>query len=379
MLDFVDAVRALVEAESPSSEPATVEQAQRVLVDLGRRLLDAEPEWYRSNGGPSSVAWHLGDADDPRRVLLLGHIDTVWPLNTVQRRPFTEVDDRLTGPGVFDMKAGLVLGLQTLAELDEEVPVTFLVTGDEEVGSGASRGTIESVALDCQACLVLEGAAAGGAVKSARRGWSFYTVEFEGRAAHAGLEPEKGVNVLPALADVVFGLRALNRPRAGITATPTQVHAGTTVNTVPGHGELTIDVRCDTGEQQTEVDKAIHGLADDAASGVQISVRGGVNRPPMPKQSAEALLQRLALVQRGRGVEPPDDVAVGGISDANLTAALGVPTLDGLGAVGGGAHADHEWVDLTSTRDRVPMLALLIDNLVSSPLKTTTRHDGRAS
>jgi len=150
---------------------------------------------------------------------------------------------------------------------------------------------------------------------------------------------------------------------------PTTVHAGTTVNTIPAHGELAVDVRCSTAEQQTAVDAAVRDLARHLGGQVRIAVRGGINRPPMTRTGARPLLDRLGSVQSARGRSMPHAVAVGGISDANLTAALGVPTLDGLGAVGGGAHAVHEWVDLEQTRERVPMVAALVHDLIDSPLE----------
>lgn len=366
---FVDAVRALVSVDSPSSEPAAVLEAQRVLEEVGHAIVGAKPLHHEGAAGPGCLSWQRGKPDDPRRVLLVGHIDTVWPLGTTVDRPFSVDGGRACGPGVFDMKAGLVIGLQVLAALDEDVPVTFLVTGDEEVGSAASRSVIEAAARSSQACLVLEGAGADGAVKSARKGWSFYTLEFRGRAAHAGLEPEKGISVLPPMAEMIARINELDSPSSGVSVNPTTVQAGTTVNTIPARGELAVDVRCSTAEQQTAVDRAVHDLARQLDGAVRVAVHGGVNRPPMPDAGARPLLDRLGSVQSGRGRSMPHAVAVGGISDANLTAALGVPTLDGLGAVGGGAHAVDEWVDLAQTCERVPMVAALVHDLIDSPLE----------
>lgn len=367
--EFVDAVRALVSVDSPSSEPGAVLEAQRVLEDVGHGIVGAKPSHQGSEAGPGCLSWQRGEPDDPRRVLLVGHVDTVWPLGTAAARPFSVEDGRACGPGVFDMKAGLVIGLHVLAALGEDVPVTLLVTGDEEVGSAASKAMIESAARTSQACLVLEGAGPDGAVKSARKGWSFYTLEFTGRAAHAGLEPEKGASVLPPVAEMIARINQLDAPSSGVSVNPTTVHAGTTVNTIPAHGELAVDIRCSTAEQQTAVDRAVRDLARDLSGQVSIAVHGGINRPPMSRAGASSLVDRLASVQSGRGRSVPHAVAVGGISDANLTAALGVPTLDGLGAVGGGAHAVNEWVDLEQTHERVPMVAALVRDLIDSPLE----------
>ena len=382
MQEFVDALGALVTAESPSSEPAALREAQRVLAEVGHGIVGAKPSHHDGDAGPGSVSWQCGEPDDPRRVLLLGHVDTVWPLGTAAERPFSVQDGRARGPGVFDMKAGLVIGLHVLAALGDDVPVTLLVTGDEEVGSAASKGVIESAARSSQACLVLEGAGPDAAVKSARKGWSFYTMEFEGRAAHAGLEPEKGISVLPAVAGMISRIIDLDAPSSGVSVNPTTVRAGTTVNTIPAYGELAVDVRCATAEQQSAVDREVSDLARDVArdvgGDVRIDIRGGINRPPMLSAGARPLLERLGSVQAGRRRRMPDAVTVGGISDANLTAALGVPTLDGLGAVGGGAHAVHEWIDIEQTRERVPMIAALVHDLIDSPLeRSVTAQDWR--
>lgn len=367
MSDFVTHLRTLVDAESPSADPAAVTAAQDVLDELGSQLLGVRPVRHRD---VLSLEWRLGDPDDDRRVLLLGHLDTVWPLGTLARRPLDVADGRVTGPGIFDMKAGVVVGLHVLAELGKEVPVSLLVTGDEEIGSVTSRSLIERAAHGSQACLVLEGARPDGAVKSARRGWSFYTVEFHGVAAHAGLEPDNGVNVLPALADAVVQVGRIRAEFPGATLNPTTARAGTTSNTIPDHGAVTVDVRCSTADQQRAVDDAMRQLVDGLAGDVRVDLHGGANRPPMQAGADHGLVDRLRSTQRRLGFGESGDVSVGGISDANLTAAIGVPTLDGLGAVGGGPHAEHEWIDLVRTRERVPTLAALVRDLLDNPLPT---------
>lgn len=359
----------LVEAESPSSDVTAVRGAQERLADLGTRLVGAKPHWEEGAGVPV-VSWHLGDPDDRRRVLLLGHVDTVWPVGTLEQRPFTVADGRARGPGAFDMKAGLVVALQVLARLDDDVPVSLVVTGDEEVGSAASRHVIEREAARAQACLVLEGSGRDGAVKSARKGWSFYTFTCRGKAAHAGLEPHEGVNALRGLADLVLRVVALDAPEDGLSVTPTMATSGTTVNTVPAHGELVVDVRSPAPDQQRRVDAQLRELTRRRPHGVEVQISGGVNRPPMTYASAAPLVERLRGLANRHAWPEPSDVAVGGISDANLTAALGVPTLDGLGAVGGGPHAEHEWVDLNPTQRQVDVVSALVRDLVKNPLKT---------
>lgn len=372
MTAFVDHLRSLVQAESPSADPEAVAAAQDVLDELGSQLLGIRPVRHRE---VSCLEWQLGDPDDDRRVLLLGHLDTVWPRGTSARRPFEVDGGHVTGPGVFDMKAGVVVGLHVLAELGADVPVSLLVTGDEEIGSVASRSLIERLARRCQACLVLEGAGADGALKSARRGWSFYTLRFHGVSAHAGLEPDNGVNVLPVLADAITRMSQVRAACPGATVNPTTASAGSTSNSIPDHGELTVDVRCTTSDQQRDVDDAIRRLVEDLAGEVRVELQGGVNRPPMPPGADHGLADRFRGAQRRLRIDEAGEVSVGGISDANFTAAIGVPTLDGLGAVGGGPHAEHEWVDLGPTRDRVPTISALVRDLVESPLSSPA--DGR--
>ena len=368
--DFTDALRMLVEAESPSDVPEALQRAQHVLADLGESVVGTTPARTGTDDETVALTWHLGDHDDPARVLLLGHVDTVWPCGTITTRPFEVRGGRAYGPGVFDMKAGLVAGLQVLAGLERDLPVSLMVTADEEVGSWASRDAILEEAGRAQAVLVLEGAGPGGAVKSARKGWSVYQLQLRGVAAHAGLEPHRGRNALVRLAGLVGELSSLDGQAPGRTVTPTRASAGTTVNTVPDAAELHVDVRTADPTDQQHVDRLVSGLAGTDESGVEVLVRGGINRPPMQRAAAAPLLERLHRLGDPESPRLPD-AAVGGISDANLTAAAGIPTLDGLGAVGGGAHADDEWVDLAATAQRVPLIESLIRELVRHPLEAS--------
>lgn len=366
--DFVDSLARLVATESPSYDRSSVEAGQGVLDELGRDLLGLEASWRAQPDGPPTLSWSTGDPDDPARVLLLGHVDTVFPLGTVARRPFDVRDGLATGPGVFDMKAGLLVALHAMRSLGPDRPVTLLVTGDEEIGSWGSRDLIAAEARRSQAVIVLEGAGPGGAVKSSRKGWSVYRFELHGRAAHAGLEPHKGCNTLLGLATAIQQVAALNQPESGRTVTPTTATAGTTVNTVPDRAELSVDVRVESAEDQDAVDRAIRRLEGVDEHGVEIRVGGGVDRPPMPRSAAVDLLARLDGLPRDPARPDPGDIAVGGISDANLTAALGVPTIDGLGAVGGGPHSEHEWVDVEATIARISLVTSLADDLITHPL-----------
>jgi glutamate carboxypeptidase len=292
---------------------------------------------------------------------VLAHLDTVWPAGTIARWPFSVDGDRATGPGAFDMKAGLVQALFALAALGEtdldRPPVVVLVTADEEIGSPGGREVIESVARDVSAVLVLE-ASETGRLKVARKGVSNYDLHVTGRSAHAGLEPEKGVNALVAAAGLVLAVEALAAPELGTTVTPTTATAGTTRNTVPATASVALDVRAATVAEQQRVDDGIRALRCD--NGASLTIEGGVNRPPMEEETSSQLLALARRAAEGCGSGAIDVARVGGGSDGNLTAAMGVPTLDGLGAVGAGAHAEGEYVLVSSMPERAALLAALI-------------------
>jgi glutamate carboxypeptidase len=296
---------------------------------------------------------HWSGGGEPK-VLLLGHHDTVFPAGALADRPFTVADGQVTGPGVFDMLGGIVQALHGLAALDDTSGVELLFSADEEVGSIHSRALIEERALACGAVLVLEPAADGGVLKTGRKGCGTFDVTVHGRASHAGLEPEKGVNALIETAHQVLAIAEIARPEVGTTVTPTVAAVGTTDNVVPALGRIKVDVRVESAEEKERVEAAMAALAvvDTEAS---VTVSGAVNRPPMP-ESASADLMPLAVL-----VDPDlHGIAVGGGSDGNFTAAIGVPTLDGLGAVGGGAHADHEFLFAATMPARARLIAGLV-------------------
>ncbi|WP_310521877.1 M20/M25/M40 family metallo-hydrolase [Agromyces aerolatus] len=352
----------LVTHESPSSDLAAVAASARTLAALGTELLGRAPEVVELEGR-THLRWRFGAST---RVLLVGHHDTVWPLGSLATHPFAVVDGVLTGPGSFDMKAGVVMALHAVAGLAERDGVTLLVTGDEELGSPTSRTLIEHEATGADAALVLEASGPGGALKTERKGVSLYTVRVHGRAAHAGLEPERGVNATVAAAHATLAIAALADPAAGTTVTPTVLHSGTTGNTVPAEAAITVDVRLRTAAEQDRVDLAIRAL-EPAVPGSTITVDGGPNRPPLEAQASAALFRRADRLSVTLGLPAPTAVAVGGASDGNFTAGIGVPTLDGLGAVGGGAHADDEHVIVGELAPRTRLLTALIDDLLQSP------------
>jgi glutamate carboxypeptidase len=359
---MVEALEALVSVETPSSAVDALHAGAAVLADLGASLLGARPEMLDAGGKPFLV-WRFGTGAP--EVVLLGHLDTVWPQGTTGRWPFTVSPDgaRATGPGVFDMKAGIVQGLFALSTLDDVDGVAVIVNADEEIGSLGSRTLIERVAAGARAALVLE-PAAGGAVKTGRKGVSFYDIDVEGRAAHAGLEPEKGVNATVELAHRVLALLELADAAAGTTVTPTTATAGSSPNTVPAAATLHVDVRAATVGEQQRVDAALRTMAV-SVEGALVSVRGGPNRPPFEESRSAALFARAASVAQSLGLAPLRSVVVGGGSDGNFTAGIGVATLDGLGAVGDHAHAEGEYVDVPSMPERAALVAGLVDALLA--------------
>jgi glutamate carboxypeptidase len=347
----------LVGCESPSEDiPATVACAD--LVDRLGTAVFGRPAERIEAGGRIHLRWRQ---DGPRRVLLLGHCDTVWPRGTLDRWPFSISGDRATGPGVFDMKAGLVQMFHCLSALSAPSDlsgISVLVTTDEELGSPTSRELIESEAAGAAAAFVLE-ASAGAAVKTVRKGVSLYRVLAHGRASHAGLEPEAGINASVEIAHQVLAINELGDPATATTVTPTVLRGGRTTNTVPDAAEIAVDVRAATVAEQHRVDEAMRALRPVLAGG-RLTVEGGINRPPLDAVSSADLFDLAQQVQSGLGLPALRAVAVGGGSDGNFTAGIGTPTLDGLGAVGEHAHAEGEWASVSALPERAALLAGLI-------------------
>ena len=357
----------LVLCESFSADHAAVAHSAEVVGALGKALLDAGPETIVTDG-VTHLRWTFGTP----RVLLVGHHDTVWPMGSLQSHPWSVTDGIARGPGVLDMKAGLVQMFHALASLPSLDGVCVLVTGDEEVGSATSRELIEEAARGCRAAFVLEASAdAEGALKIARKGTSRYEVVVHGRAAHAGLEPQNGVNAAVEAAHQVLSIAdfgALLGADGGVhsvlgpaTVTPTLLSAGSARNTVPALARVSVDVRVPTAAAQDRVDALVRGLTA-RVPGARLEVLGGRQRPPMEPESSAELFSLAARFAAEPGQEPLRGIAVGGASDGNYTAAVGCPTLDGLGAVGAGAHADSEYVEVARMVPRARLLARLIEH-----------------
>jgi glutamate carboxypeptidase len=354
----------LVTCESPSADLAAVAAGAALVARQGARALGARPEVLEA-AGCTHLRWRLGAG--PRRVLVLCHQDTVWPLGTLAAIPWSVTDGVVRGPGCFDMKAGIVLAFAALSRLratgTDLDGVTVLVTGDEEIGSPTSADLIRAEAAGCAAVFVLEAGADGGALKTGRKGASMYDVMVTGRAAHAGLEPEKGINTTVEMAHQVLAIIDLADPEQGTTVTPTVLASGATTNTVPAAGRLGVDVRALTAAEQQRVDDGIRALTPQVPGAV-LEIRGGINRPPLEEAQSAGLFALARAAADRLGLPRPAGVTVGGASDGNFTAGIGVPTLDGLGAVGGGAHAQHEHVVVTELPRRAALLAGLVTEVL---------------
>ncbi|MFD5226074.1 M20 family metallopeptidase [Microbacterium sp. NPDC058342] len=364
--DMLADIERLVRCESPSADLEAVARSADEVAELGARRLGVGPERVVIDGCVQ-LRWRLGSAEpDAPRVLLLAHHDTVWPIGSLRTHPFVVADGVMRGPGCFDMLTGLVMAMHAAARVApglDSAAVTLLVTGDEELGSPTSRALIESEAAGCRAAFVLEASGDGGALKTGRKGVSLYRVEITGRAAHAGLEPEKGRNTTVELARQVLSVTALSDAAEGTTVTPTLAHSGQTTNTVPAEAVFSVDARAVTAAEQDRVDAAMRALSPVA--GCTIDVRGGVNRPPLEPSSSEGLWVEAVAAAERLGLPPLRRMTVGGGSDGNFTAGMGVPTLDGMGAVGGGAHADDEHVIVGEIAGRTALLAELIARVLA--------------
>ncbi|MHB9856238.1 M20 family metallopeptidase [Streptomyces krungchingensis] len=350
----------LVEQESFSSDLPALHSCADLVAELGTQALGSAPRRLELGGRPHLLWPGSGTGD----VLVLGHFDTVWPTGTLAGWPFTVDGDLATGPGVFDMKAGIVQMFAALRLLPSSDGVAVLLTSDEEIGAPSSRKLIEDTARGCRAVLVPEPSAAG-ALKTARKGIGTYRLDVRGRAAHAGLEPEKGINATVEVAHQVLRIAALGDSTAGTSVTPTVLSGGSSMNTVPEQASVRVDVRAWTAAELARVDADLRDL-EPVVAGAALELDGGVNRYALEASHSADLFAAAAQEARALGLAPLRGVAVGGGSDGNFTAGLGVPTLDGLGAVGDHAHAPGEYADLSAMPQRSALLTALIGRLLGS-------------
>lgn len=366
--EIVDTIRELVEIESPSDNKAAVDRIGKFVAAKFEALGGTTRFHHASDFGDSLQVDFPGSAPQEKPLLLLGHYDTVYPLGTLAKMPCEVENGRLKGPGVLDMKSGIALMLHAIEALQAwhgklPRPVTVFVVSDEEVGSHYSRKITEALARKSAGVLVLEPAAGlRGAVKTARKGVGEYTLRVKGVASHAGLDPGKGHSAIVELAGQITAINKLNHLRRGISVNPGVIQGGTRTNVVAAEASVGIDVRIRNAKQAAGVDRRLRALKPhDKCCTLEIS--GNINRLPMERTVGVAALYRKAReIAKAVGWQL-DEAAVGGGSDGNFTAGIGIPTLDGMGAVGDGAHAAHEFILLSELPRRTLLLAGMIESV----------------
>jgi glutamate carboxypeptidase len=355
----------MVMMESPSFDKPLVDAFARFVAGIFSEM-GGRAEIIPAERFGDQVLVHFGSGKTPP-ILLLGHTDTVFSAGEIQKRPFQFDGQNATGPGVFDMKGGILLMWMALRALGRRATglqnrVTVLLTSDEEVGSNASRSLIETEASQAKAVLVLEPSLPGGVLKTARKGVGRFTVKAIGRAAHAGIDPTKGVNAIEEISHQVLRLQRMSEPQRGTTVSVGVVQGGTRSNVVPAEAAMDIDVRITSMEEENRITTLIRELSPVLTS-ARLEIRGAINRPPMERTADTVRLFEVARsVAADLGIDLKEG-STGGASDGNLTSALGIPTLDGLGPIGDGAHATDEYIEINSLPERAALIAGLIDRI----------------
>jgi glutamate carboxypeptidase len=361
---FEDALEELVLQESPSEDRQAVNAAV-TLVELWSRNMGGRAKRHKQRQFGDVLELRFGSSRSPKKpVLLLGHLDTVWPLGTLKTMPWRKTEGRLWGPGVLDMKAGVMMALtaiQTLQQLKLARPVTLLLNSDEEVGSIISRPITEKLAKESSAVLVLE-PAQGLAYKTSRKGVGQYNVQVTGVGAHSGVDFERGHSAILELAKLVQTISGFTDLERKLTINCGVIAGGTRSNVVPSHASTEVDVRIAKASDAAYVDKLFRKLKVSDPH-CELTITGGINRPPMERKPGT-----IALFKKARSLAAElgfalEEASTGGGSDGNFTAALGVPTLDGMGAVGDGAHAAHESVVLEHLVPRTALLAAMLASI----------------
>jgi glutamate carboxypeptidase len=366
---MVEMLEAFVRAESPTDVKPDVDRFGRlVAAEWRRRGAGVTMLPQRAAGDHLRIAWSAPKAARRKRqILVLGHLDTVYATGTLRTMPFRLSRGRAFGPGTFDMKGGLVIALFAVdalqhAKLRPERPIVFLWTSDEETGSDTSRAIIEKEARRSDAVLVLEPAGGlDGRLKTQRKGVGTTELLVTGRAAHAGLDPQNGVNAVQEMALQIARIANFNDPRRGTTVSPTQVEGGTRSNVIPAAARVVLDLRAERLADMHRLEQRLKALRP-ILPGAKIELRGGFSRPPLERRVSAALFARAEESARMLGLSIGEMFAGGG-SDGNFTGALGVPTLDGLGAVGEGPHSANENVVVRALPERAALLATLLATL----------------
>ncbi len=359
-------LRRAVEIESPTSSKAGVDRLAEFFARQ-LRALHAEVQVLSHRTSGSCVCAECWKEQRGRRpVLLLGHLDTVWPEGTLARMPFRVRRGRAYGPGILDMKSGIVCGLWALRVLRRlgitpRSPVRFFLNSDEETASVAFRQQLLVEARGARAVLVLEPAGPGGALKVARKGVGSFRIAVQGRSAHAGVDPEKGVNAIHELARQLLRIDKLAAPRRGLTLNVGTIEGGSRANVIPEAAAAVVDVRIPRQGDAALIERRFRALKPLHPE-ARLKITGGINRPPMERKVAMGLFRRARELGRELGLEL-EGISTGGGSDGNFSAALGIPTLDGLGCVGNGGHARHEHILVAELPRRVALLAALLASL----------------
>ena len=356
-MTFLGDLQELVELQSPSEDLAACARVVDLAVVIAARNLQ-EPARVTQAGGRPVFWW----GSDKPEVVLLCHLDTVWPIDSYL--PLWRVEgDQIFGPGIFDMKAGFLQAMYAIKEIPNASQKIALVgTTDEEIGSHASRQLIEDLARSAKATLVFE-SSIDDTVKIGRKGTSMYRITVHGRAAHAGLEPEKGINATTEISKIVLAMAALENSEHGTTVVPTVMQSGSTTNTVPATASLDIDARSFLAAELVRIDEAIKSLKPSHPE-ARIEIVGGINRPPLEHAATAELYATIEKVASDLGMPPVGHVSVGGASDGNIAATVGGRVLDGLGASGYGAHAAHEHIFASRIETRIALIAGFIKELI---------------
>ncbi len=359
-------IKEMVEIESPSDDPRAVNQfvdwiATRLAPIAKIRIIKAGPHY----GNHLLAEFHLPGKKKTGQVTALGHSDTVWPMGTLKTMPFREADGRLWGPGVLDMKAGVaffIAAMECLRELDISVPhkVVLQINSEEEIGSHSSRLITEQSAKASKAVLVLEpGTGLTGKLKTARKGVGGYIVKVTGKASHAGVDFEAGANAIVELSRQIEKIAGFTDLSRGLTVNPGVISGGTRSNVVPAEAMVEVDIRIARLRDEMSLAKKFQSLKPFDRR-CRLEITGGLNRPPMERSKGIVALYRLAQAEAKKLGITLEESMTGGGSDGNFTAALGIPTLDGLGAVGEGAHAMNESLLTNRVADRTALMAALV-------------------
>lgn len=355
----------LVLSESPSSDKAAVDACMALAAERAHELgARVKIHKQRAHGNLLEARFGPRVKDAAKRVLVLGHLDTVWPVGTLATMPFTRTREKLAGPGVLDMKAGVAMAfaaIELLAEADLLTrEVVLLLVSEEELGSPVSRPVTEALAQSCAAVYVLE-AAQGLACKTARKGTGDFRIDVYGLAAHSGVDFEKGASAVTELAHIIATVSAWTDLKRGLTVSVGRIGGGSKINVVPAHAFAEVDVRIARKADGPRIERRFQSLKLKDAR-CSLAITGGINRPPMERKAGTVrLYKRARALAAGLGFEL-QEAATGGASDGNLTAALGIPTLDGLGPVGAGAHAAHEHLLVEHLAPRTALLAALLSS-----------------